>query len=68
MKVKTRPERCKQCGLCAKHCPVGAIGFSEETNTAGYHPTVIDNDKCVACGTCYVTCPDGVYHILEKEV
>lgn len=68
MKVETRPERCKECGLCAEDCPKKAICFAEATNSAGYHYTVIDDGKCVACGTCYTVCPDGVYHVLAKEV
>ncbi len=64
MKVETKPLRCKECGLCQAHCPKKAIHFSEQTNPAGYHPAVIDDEKCIACGVCYITCPDGVFHVL----
>lgn len=67
MKVQLRQERCKECGLCIAHCPKDAICFQAETNSSGYHPTIIDEEKCIACGTCYVICPDGVYHVLGKE-
>lgn len=55
--------RCKSCGFCAKHCPKGAISFSEDFNAAGYRYAVVDSEKCVVCGTCYIVCPDGVFEI-----
>lgn len=67
MKVKTRPERCKECGLCIAHCPKEAISFSEEINSSGYRYSVIDDEKCIACGTCYTVCPDGVYEVLGSN-
>lgn len=62
-KVLTEPERCKQCGLCVSACPVDAISYADEINSAGYHYTVVDHDKCIVCGMCYITCPDYVYEI-----
>lgn len=67
MKVLTKPERCKECRLCAAFCPKEAISFAKKTNPAGYHPAVIDEDKCIACGICYTTCPDGVFHVLGDK-
>lgn len=66
-KVLTKPERCKQCGLCVQVCPKQAISFSEEINGAGYRYTIIDDEKCIACGMCYQTCPDGVYEVLGDK-
>lgn len=66
-KVLTKPERCKQCGLCVQVCPKKAISFSEEINGAGYRYTIIDDEKCIACGMCYQTCPDGVYEVLGDK-
>lgn len=63
-RVLTKPDRCKQCGLCVAICPKGAISFAEELNANGYRYTVIDHEKCIACGMCYLTCPDGVYEVL----
>ncbi len=63
-RVLTKPDRCKQCGLCVATCPKGALRFAEELNAKGYHYTVVDHAKCIACGMCYLTCPDGVYEVL----
>lgn len=62
-KVTVFADRCKECGLCAVHCPKKAISFVEEINAAGYRPVQIDDEACIACGICYITCPDGVYEV-----
>lgn len=64
-KVLTKPDRCKQCGLCVSVCPKDAISFSEELNVNGYRYTVVDHEKCIRCGMCYITCPDGVYTVTK---
>ena len=50
-KITIKPEKCKGCGLCQKHCPVQAIeGEAREKR-------VINQDKCIKCGTCLTSCP-----------
>ena len=46
------PSKCVFCGICAKKCPMGAIGVDRATKT-----WKLDADKCVACGTCAESCP-----------
>ncbi len=46
-------EKCKACGLCLKHCPVGAI-----TGKKG-EPHRIDPEMCKKCGECLKKCPFG---------
>lgn len=67
VKVLTKIDRCKQCGLCVAVCPKKAISFGVELNKSGYKYTVIDNEKCIAYGMCYTTCPDGVYTVLGDK-
>jgi NADP-reducing hydrogenase subunit HndC len=47
------PDRCKKCGICAKHCPVDAISGDKNT------PYLIDQSECIKCGICYEKCPFG---------
>ena len=42
-------KNCKECGKCAKLCPVGAIPMD--------HPKDVDETKCIKCGRCIVVCP-----------
>ncbi|TYQ16465.1 UNVERIFIED_CONTAM: NAD(P)-dependent iron-only hydrogenase diaphorase component flavoprotein [Acetivibrio alkalicellulosi] len=47
--ISTEP--CKNCGICARQCPVDAISGDKKT------PYVIDQEKCVKCGICMEKCP-----------
>ncbi|MEG1704965.1 MAG: NADH-quinone oxidoreductase subunit NuoF [Clostridia bacterium] len=51
-KVHINPDICKQCGICKKNCPVGAI--NGEVKQGAFE---INQDKCIKCGVCITKCP-----------
>ncbi|NLC37671.1 MAG: 4Fe-4S binding protein, partial [Clostridia bacterium] len=51
LNFKILAEKCKACGLCRKHCPVGAITGAKR------QPHRIDPEKCDQCGLCLEKCP-----------
>ena len=42
-------ESCVKCGVCAEHCPVGAIPLD--------NPNQTNNDLCINCMRCVQVCP-----------
>ncbi len=52
MNVHIDPEKCKQCGICKKTCPVNAI--SGEVRQG---PFKINPEICIKCGACIEKCP-----------
>ncbi len=46
------PAQCKRCGLCVKHCPVGAMQMKE-----GECPAA-DKNLCISCYCCQEMCPE----------
>jgi NADH-quinone oxidoreductase subunit F/NAD(P)H dehydrogenase (quinone)/NADP-reducing hydrogenase subunit HndC len=50
IQFKVNEEKCKKCGQCFKHCPVGAITW-EKGQVAS-----IDQAKCTKCKTCIKNC------------
>ena len=63
------PDKCKECGMCAKACPYNAIAhlkrpckFSCPVDAITYDEhgiSIIDKNKCIRCGKCIHSCPFG---------
>ncbi len=51
------PELCRGCTLCAKKCPVSAIGGAVKS------AHVIDGEKCIKCGQCKAICKFGAVKV-----
>ena len=64
-KLFIQPDRCKECGLCVRACPRGALSIGSKANAAGYRFVVADDSKCVKCAICTKACPDYVFEIKE---
>ncbi|MBQ4649080.1 MAG: NADH-quinone oxidoreductase subunit NuoF [Firmicutes bacterium] len=63
IKFKIDNELCRSCGICKKHCPVGAISGDKQ------NPYIIDQDKCIKCGVCAQKCPfNSILHRERKGV
>lgn len=48
LKPKTG-KNCNKCGICAEHCPVGAIPKNDPKST--------DTQECISCMGCIAVCP-----------
>ena len=51
-------DECTQCGVCAEHCPVGAIPEGEFGCT--------DPDKCIMCCACIKVCPENARSMMDS--
>lgn len=62
---KTREDLCRQCGLCARLCPMGSIDPADCKSVRGV---------CIKCCACVKSCPAGAKYfddpgyLLHKEI
>lgn len=54
-------DECRECGTCARWCPVNAIEIVEGVGAK------IDLDTCYGCGECITTCPYDVISNVGEE-
>ncbi len=63
-------ERCKGCGWCVEFCPRDVLEISDDINSKGYHPPVVDKTlahACVSCGLCELLCPEFAIYVEQTE-
>ena len=69
-KAEINPDKCRECGQCAKACPYNAIAdlvrpckkacpVDAIKMEAESGIVKIDQDKCIQCGACIHSCPFG---------
>lgn len=49
LKTKKFLDSCVECGMCEKHCPVGAINLNEKS---------FNLKACIGCNSCLNNCPN----------
>ena len=55
---------CRDCGMCLKSCPEGAVSRVEIRGAFAY---VSDAARCIGCGVCAGVCPCGVWTMHDNE-
>ena len=58
--VRNGASQCRDCHLCAKHCPRKAIARVENEKQAEY---VCDASTCIGCGICVAVCPASLWQL-----
>ncbi len=54
LNLKAASAKCKECGTCAKNCPMSLEPFKMVQSCS------MNNTECILCGTCVDNCPNGV--------
>lgn len=57
---------CAGHGVCAAHCPTGALTRSRDAtrdHPAGTHKLAFDSLACIGCGHCQTVCPEGALRL-----
>jgi len=60
VKIVEDPKTCNLCGVCADHCPSGALALQED---AGRLQLIFEHAACVACAACVDACPDRLLSV-----
>ena len=61
VRPKVKRDKCKDCGVCVRSCPVGAISSQDGT-------IKFDHSECILCLCCHEFCPENAIFIKENFV
>ena len=61
-------DRCKECELCIKACPMGVLCMVTNNKSIRGIKLIVDKlDYCTGCGMCEQACPDIAIHVLPSK-
>lgn len=60
--ILIRPDACKGCPECIRHCPIGSLKLDETGRIR-----MTDVGSCIFCGLCEESCPEGAIRMDRPE-
>lgn len=65
---RINPEKCVECGMCVKECPVATIILDENCRkTEVWTEVWIEESECIGCSKCQKNCPADAIEGVKKQ-
>jgi pyruvate formate lyase activating enzyme len=65
MDIMVDREKCISCGICANHCPSGALKMVQGNKERTLET---DSSLCIDCGKCELFCPSEAINVIGKDM